>query len=334
MKTLALRPANERREVFSATATAMAITPSAAEKDFWLCWVLMQLFEVPELAGCLCFKGGTCLSKCFNLIQRFSEDIDLILDWTQVTKLDPLAPRSKTQQDKLNQQMNSQAQEFIAQTILPTLSAAIAPLCAAAIDNADPHTINIQYPAEFAAGYLRPQIRLEIGPLAAMMPMGIYAVTPYAAEKFPQLFKQPSIQVSAIKPERTFWEKLTILHAEAHRPENKPMPPRYSRHYYDTYQLAINPSVNHALNDIAMLQQVVEFKQRFYPSSWASYDTAIAGTFKLSPSEHHLLKLKQDYKEMGEMIFGVKPTFEEMLETLAAVEQQINAGKLGIENEK
>lgn len=332
MKTLAQRPATERREVFSATATAMTITPAAAEKDFWLCWVLMQVFEVPELAACLRFKGGTCLSKCFNLIQRFSEDIDLILDWTQVTKLDPLAPRSKTQQDKLNQQMNSQAQEFIAQKILPTLSAVVAPLCTAAIDNEDPHTINIQYPAEFAAGYLRPQIRLEIGPLAAMMPMGIYLVTPYAAEKFPQLFKLPSIQVSAIKPERTFWEKLTILHAEAHRPENKPMPSRYSRHYYDTYQLAINPSVNHALNDMTMMQQVVEFKQRFYPSSWAHYETAVAGTFKLSPSDHHLLKLKQDYKEMGEMIFGVKPTFEEMLETLAAVEQQINARHLGDKN--
>jgi hypothetical protein len=329
MKTLAVRPAAERHEVFSATATAMAITPAAAEKDFWLCWVLMQLFEVPELAACLRFKGGTCLSKCFNLIQRFSEDIDLILDWTQVTKLDPLAPRTKTQQDKLNQQMNNQAQDFIAQTILPKLSAVIAPVCTAAIDSADPHTINIQYPAEFAAGYLRPQIRLEIGPLAAMMPMGIYSVTPYAAEKFPRLFAQPSISVSAIKPERTFWEKLTILHAEAHRPETKPMPSRYSRHYYDTYQLAINPSVNHALSDMAMLQQVVEFKQRFYPSNWANYETAVAGTFKLSPSEHHLLKLKQDYKEMGEMIFGVKPTFEEMLETLVAVELQINDSHRG-----
>jgi Nucleotidyl transferase AbiEii toxin, Type IV TA system len=329
MKALALRSAVERSEIFSATASAMAITPASAEKDFWLCWVLMQLFEVPELAACLRFKGGTCLSKCFNLIQRFSEDIDLILDWTQVTELDPLATRTKTQQDKLNQQMNSQAQDFIAQTILPKLSAVIAPVCTAAIDNADPHTINIQYPAEFAAGYLRPQIRLEIGPLAAMMPMGIYTVTPYAAEKFPALFVQSSISVSAITPERTFWEKLTILHAEAHRPETKPMPPRYSRHYYDAYQLAINSSVNHALSDMAMLKQVVEFKQRFYPSSWANYETAVAGTFKLSPNEHHVLKLKQDYKEMGEMIFGMKPSFEEMLETLAAVEQQINVCDLG-----
>lgn len=334
MKTLALRPSAERREVFSATATAMAITPAAAEKDFWLCWVLMQLFEVPELAACLRFKGGTCLSKCFNLIQRFSEDIDLILDWTQITDINPLAPRSKTQQDKLNQQMNSQAQEFIAQTIFPKILRVIAPVCTASIDKADAHTINIQYPAEFAAGYLRPQIRLEIGPLAAMMPMGIYPITPYAAEKFPKLFAQPSIQVSAIKPERTFWEKLTILHAEAHRPAIKSMPLRYSRHYYDVYQLAINPSVNHSLSDIAMLRQVVEFKQRFYPSSWASYETAVVGTFKLMPSKHHLLKLEQDYKEMSEMIFGEKPTFDAILEMLIAMEQHINTVEIEDKNDK
>ncbi|MES2824986.1 MAG: hypothetical protein V4732_15380 [Pseudomonadota bacterium] len=61
MKNFALRSAGERREIFSATASAMAITPAAAEKDFWLCWVLMQLFDIPELAKCLRFKGGTSL---------------------------------------------------------------------------------------------------------------------------------------------------------------------------------------------------------------------------------------------------------------------------------
>src|SRR5690606_30101404 len=113
MKTLALRPPVGRREVFSATATAMSITPAAVEKDFWLCWVLMQLFEVPALAACLRFKSGTSLSKCFNVIQRFSEDMDLMVDWTHVTKLNPLEPRSKTKQEKINKDINKQTQAFI-----------------------------------------------------------------------------------------------------------------------------------------------------------------------------------------------------------------------------
>jgi Nucleotidyl transferase AbiEii toxin, Type IV TA system len=324
MKQIALRPARERHDIFGATADAMMITPAAAEKDFWLCWVLMQLFEVPELAECLRFKGGTCLSKCFNIIQRFSEDIDLVLDWTQITDADPMGTRSKSQQEKLNHKMNAQAQKYIAQVILPKLSSAISPVCSLAIDASDSHSINIQYPAVFAAGYLRPQIRLEIGPLAAMMPMGIYSVTSYAAEKFPQLFSQASVKVSAITPERTFWEKLTILHAEAHRPSDKTLPSRYSRHYYDTYQLARNSLVKHALTDFTMLQHVVEFKQRFYPSSWANYELAVPGSFKVIPSASHLSKLREDYKAMGEMIFGVTPTFDEILEQLVKVEQKIN----------
>lgn len=127
MKTLALRPPVGRREVFSATATAMSITPAAVEKDFWLCWVLMQLFEVPALAACLRFKGGTSLSKCFNVIQRFSEDMDLMVDWTHVTKLNPLEPRSKTKQEKINKDINKQTQAFISDTILPMLAKKIAP---------------------------------------------------------------------------------------------------------------------------------------------------------------------------------------------------------------
>ncbi|MES2675502.1 MAG: nucleotidyl transferase AbiEii/AbiGii toxin family protein [Pseudomonadota bacterium] len=324
MKNFALRSAGERREIFSATATAMAITPAAAEKDFWLCWVLMQLFDIPDLAKCLRFKGGTSLSKCFHLIQRFSEDIDLILDWTQVTEQDPMATRTKSQQDKLNQDINEKSEAYIAQKILPALADVMSPLCQLGIDENDPHTINIEYPAVFAAGYLRPQIRLEIGPLAAMMPMGNYSVSAYTAEKFPQFFARPSIQVTAITPERTFWEKLTILHAEAHRPAGNPLPSRYSRHYYDSYQLAKHSFAKQVLLDAELLQQVVEFKQRFYPSGWANYQTAIAGSFKLIPNDHHINALRKDYTAMAEMIFGEKPDFEEMLQFFLVLEKTIN----------
>ncbi len=197
-------------------------------------------------------------------------------------------------------------------------------LCQLGIDVTDPHTINIEYPALFAAGYLRPQIRLEIGALAAMMPMGSYRISAYAAEKFPQFFVRPSIQVMAITPERTFWEKLTILHAEAHRPAGNQMPSRYSRHYYDSYKLAKHGLAKNALLNEELLQQVVEFKQRFYPSGWANYQTAVAGTFKLIPNEYYISMLRKDYSAMAEMIFGEKPDFEEMLQFFSALEKTIN----------
>ena len=51
------------------------------EKDFWVCWMLKQLFSIDALTGRLLFKGGTSLSKIFHAINRFSEDIDLAVDY-------------------------------------------------------------------------------------------------------------------------------------------------------------------------------------------------------------------------------------------------------------
>jgi hypothetical protein len=50
------------------------------EKDFWVCWILREMFSIPGWGDNLTFKGGTSLSKCWGLIKRFSEDIDLVID--------------------------------------------------------------------------------------------------------------------------------------------------------------------------------------------------------------------------------------------------------------
>ena len=104
-----LSPA-QRRELFTETAARMGMTPAVVEKDFWVTWVLDRLFAVPALARLLMFKGGTSLSKAYGLIERFSEDIDLILDWRVLSGDDPLAERSRAQQTKLNDEINRLAQ--------------------------------------------------------------------------------------------------------------------------------------------------------------------------------------------------------------------------------
>ena len=73
------------------------------------------------------------------------------------------------------------------------------------------------------------------------MPNEEKAIRPYAAEQFPKLFANPGTTVRTIAVERTFWEKATILHQEAHRGPDRALPPRYSRHYYDVYRLSLLP---------------------------------------------------------------------------------------------
>jgi hypothetical protein len=113
MDRVARLPAQQRSELFSETATQKGTTPAVVEKDFWVTWVLSRLFREPDLARLLRFKGGTSLSKVYNLIERFSEDIDLVLDWRVLAGDAPLAERSKTKQAQFNAAINEQAQQYI-----------------------------------------------------------------------------------------------------------------------------------------------------------------------------------------------------------------------------
>lgn len=325
MDNVARLPAAERSALFAETAARMKTTPAVAEKDFWVTWVLDRLFSDDELARQLMFKGGTSLSKVYRLIERFSEDIDLILDWRALSGEDPLAERSKARQEKLNAAINEQAQAFIGGELLARIEGALGDLCRCGIAADDPHVIDIRYPASFPDRYLRPELRLEIGPLAAWLPHENKLISSYAADQFPQVFARRECSVRVIKAERTFWEKATILHHEAHRPEGNTQPPRYSRHYYDLARMAAAPVKDAALANLELLADVVAFKQRFYPRGWARYDLAVPGSVRLVPGEAVLTTVETDYRAMTNMIFGEVPTFSEILASLQALEEEINA---------
>ncbi|MBI2308581.1 MAG: nucleotidyl transferase AbiEii/AbiGii toxin family protein [Rhodocyclales bacterium] len=324
MEKVARLPARQRRELFSEAAARLGMTPAVVEKDFWVTWVLDRLFATPTLSPLLMFKGGTSLSKVHGLIERFSEDIDLILDWRVLSEDAPLAKRSKTRQAELNESINQHARAYIAGPLLAALRAATDGICQCRIGDDDPHVIEVSYPAAFGDAYLRPELRLEIGPLAAWLPHEERLISAYAAQAFPDLFARREAMVKVIRAERTFWEKVTILHQEAHRPEGKPQPARYSRHYYDLARLAASPVKAAALADRALLASVVEFKQRFYPRAWACYDLATPGSLRLLPNEKALAAVAADYRAMENMIFGQAPSFPGIVAELRALENEIN----------
>lgn len=325
MESVARLSSSERGELFAETAARKRMTSAIAEKDFWVCWTLGRLFSHPELSHLLMFKGGTSLSKVFHLIERFSEDIDLILDWRVVTgKDDPLAGRSATKQEAMNKAIDAKAVDYIGGELLGMISQAVDPICRCELASDDLHALNVLYPAAFSDEYLRPEVRLEVGPLAAWMPYDHYRIKPFVAEEFPKLFKQADCAVQAIRAERTFWEKATILHHEANRPETSPQPLRYSRHYYDLAMMSAAPVKDAALADLELLEDVVAFKQRFYRRPWAHYELAKPGSFRLVPEGHILAAVEHDYVQMRNMIFGRYPDFAEIMETLRKLETEIN----------
>jgi len=316
----------QRRKLFTETARKMNTIPAIIEKDFWVVWTLDKIFGDDRLNKILMFKGGTSLSKVFDLIGRFSEDIDLILDWREVTGEDPEEERdSKSKQVQFNVQVNEDAKTYISDVILPVVSTLLSPLCTCRIDEEDAFNINITYPTSFNDPYLKPKILLEIGPLASWLPSDSFEISTYAAQKFPDVFERTSCKVNAIVAKRTFWEKATILHQESNRVQEKVLPPRYSRHYYDLAIMAQSFVKDEALTDLDLLAQVVEFKKKFYPAAWAKFDDAKPGSLKLLPPEFRVSELAKDYKAMGHMIFYKQLSFEEIIETLKSLEDEINA---------
>ncbi|MBE0513418.1 nucleotidyl transferase AbiEii/AbiGii toxin family protein [Sulfurimonas sp.] len=326
MNKIALASSENRKQLFSATARKMNTTSAIIEKDFWVVWVLDKIFFDERLNKILMFKGGTSLSKVFDLIGRFSEDIDLILDWREVTKEDPKEERdSKTKQVKFNEQVNEDAKAYIKDVLLPIISEIVFPQCVCTIDKSEAFNINVKYPATFDDLYLRPQILLEIGPLASWLPYDSFEIVPYAAQHFSKVFERPKCSVNAIVAKRTFWEKTTILHQEAHRVQEKPLPSRYSRHYYDLAVMAKSTVKDEAIKDLELLKNVVEFKKKFYPSAWAKFDDATPGSLKLLPPNFRVEELRKDYNAMEHMIFNKYLTFEEIMLILKALEDDINS---------
>jgi hypothetical protein len=239
-----------------------------------------------------------------------------------------MAKRSKTQQNKINDEINEKARAYIADMLVPLLTEALGIHCNVEIQKNEKdlgHIVRVKYPETDRSGNLLPYIQLEIGPLASWLPHAKHTIRPYAAEEFPDQFEDPGCPVLAIDAERTFWEKATILHHEAHRPEESAVPLRYSRHYYDLYMMGQSAVMPSALARLELLNEVVEFKKRFYPRGWAQYELAKPGTLRLIPPKRIRNAMRKDYNGMQEMIFGRRPDFDEILQGLTDLENKINA---------
>ena len=330
MKNIARLPKEERLILFRNTAANCGLSEGIVEKDFWVCWTLDYLFHQSPWTKHLAFKGGTSLSKSFDLIHRFSEDIDLILNWRllESAQKDPWAQRSKNQQDKLNKALNAETEVFLREQFVPKLREDFAQLLVdefqIEVDEHETQTVNFTYPKLFGEASILPMVRLEIGALAAWTPTTQSEIISYAAQQYGRIFQNPSTSVLTVMPERTFWEKVTILHKESFR-TNGNFPARYSRHYYDLFCMDASPVKVAAFGNLDLLARVVTFKDRFYPAGNAHYDLAKPGTMRLLPLEDCLPVLRDDYAHMRNMLFGEIPSFEEIMACIARLEKEINS---------
>ena len=316
---------NERRAIFTQVASEIGIRPDMIEKDYWVSWVLNKIFEHEKLKTILLFKGGTSLSKAFQAINRFSEDIDLLLDLHEVAGRDESFDKERTRNaiNTFKSKTSKNTQVYVTENLKPLLEDLLGEYCRIISDETDACNLFIEYPGVFEKdAYIRSNIKLEIGAFAEGTPFAPQTIQSYAAQKIPALQEKCS-DIPTVSVERTFWEKITVLHYLHHLPEDKVTPSRHSRHMYDIYMLANSPYKQQILSAKDLLTSIIEFDRKFYPKRGVNYDTMTLATLNLLPAEIRQKDLEKDYMQMGDMIYGDKPDWSQLQTFLSKLEDEI-----------
>lgn len=326
----------ERGQLIQEAAVRLRVQPVIVEKDFWVCWMLERLFERREWADALVFKGGTALSKVFGAIRRFSEDIDLSVSpaTVGVSEDDLSDDSSRNQIGRWMEKAEASCGDWVKDVLLPDLTQSVAEVIGVEgslryetdVVSQSP-VLQFSYPTVLVTDdlpYIQRTVKLEFGSLTDQRPIGGHRIQPWLVAVLPATFRGMGTEVTALEIERAFWEKATILHAEYHRAEENEIPTRYSRHYSDVAALARCDDIQSILNDGELRERVVNWKSRFFARTWARYDLAKPGTFRLVPPESRFKELESDYAKMREMFMDEPPPFSEVMTTLESLERQIN----------
>ncbi len=338
MDAFALEPAEEKRIVFEETSNQLNLSAISVEKEFWVCAILSKLFRLEGIGNTLVFKGGTSLSKAWKLIDRFSEDIDLVIDRDYLGfggGKSPEKATSKKQRRRRLDQLKGACQAYIAERLEPTLRQSLTSLLKERVvleqDPGDPDgmTLLFRYDSVFPTrvdDYIPREVKIEMGARSDTWPAEVITIRPYCAEVAPNYFKEPYIPVRVVSKERTCLDKLLLLHEENLRPSDKIKKARLSRHYYDVYQLIQKGVALKAVENTELLCRVIEHRSIYFEYSWMNWSGFKIRDLDIQPKKDALDFWKADYTKMQKtMLFGYPPSFDDLLKTIEKFEEECKA---------
>ncbi len=321
-------PAESRASLIQQTSNQLNIADKVIEKDFWLCWLLEKLFDRQEN---MVFKGGTSLSKCYQLIERFSEDVDITIDYRNFRSPINFSETSRSQLKKISEQLKVKLGTYLKGELLPYLTQQTDGLPDSndfeVILSDDAEKIQFYYPSLITGpvNYLRDHVLLEFGVRNSTEPCALHRIMPYLSS-VNKTFITPAPMVNTLSPIRTFWEKATLMHVECHRGRLANAPDRLSRHWYDLYKLASSEIGKDAIASKDILLDVIEYKKAFYNASYANYDACLDGMLRLLPDANGLEPLALDYRNMvaAGMFYKESVNFQDIIKCLSLLENEIN----------
>ena len=317
-----------KRNIFAETARQKALPISSIEKDWWVVHTLSAIFST-EYANKLIFKGGTSLSKAWNLIERFSEDLDFALD------RDFLGFSGDLGKKEIHQ-LRYASYEFISTKFVVALDFAFKEMGFENVivkpqqvtnHDQDPLIIEIFYPKLTENDiYLRPDILVEIGSRSLKEPYSQRNVSTFVSEIFSEMpFIESQIFIPTVNPERTFLEKLFLLHEEYQRPPEKMRVERLSRHLYDIEKLSRTPYFQKALSNKELYNTIVVHREKFSRLANVDYTKHAPKYIRIVPPENVLLLWEDDYERMkNSMVYGEKISFNELIIRITNIQKIIN----------
>lgn len=321
-------PDNTKANAYTQISEKTGMAAAAVEKDWWVVQILATIFEMP-VGKHLVFKGGTSLSKAWNLISRFSEDVDLAIDPKFLGFEGELKKKDITALRKV-------ANQYISNMFYPELKQRMIEKGFANVNwdiintqesDQDPKIILMYYPNVIeSVGYIQPKVQIEIGCRSLREPQKIAEFNALVDEYYPNTnFAMPTINVPTVVPERTFLEKIFLLHEEFSKPIQAIRVERLSRHLYDVYQLSKTEIKQNALNDSDLYETIVKHRYNFTRISKVDYNLHQPQFINPIPPVGIIKSWETDYNTMlTEMIYDEAPTFEELIKELVELRTEIN----------
>lgn len=268
------------------------------------------------------------MSKAYNVINRFSEDIDIVLSENVIgVNLDNLYSESRNKREKFIKKINDLALIFYQESLMPEIKEYFSEHLKHKLEidlNKEELAIYVKYPTSFDNQYIKSSVKIEIGPISAWNPNSVIKLDSYIYKMYPELFSEGTYDVLVTSIERTFIEKIMILHRESYRTKNFPL--RYSRHYYDVYKIFNNEFKKSIDIEEKLIGEVRVFHDIFYFRKWAQFEKAKRGTFNLIPKDEYLLELEKDYAQMLGMIYEKDNniSFNQIIEVIKEIEMKLN----------
>ncbi len=326
-------PKEEKLKIFEQISARTPLPDYAVEKDWWVVQTLRIIFSM-DIAKHLVFKGGTSLSKAWNLISRFSEDIDLALDKAAID-IDWVTTKKHVKK------LRSKSKKFIKEVFLPILKEEFTK---AGIDDVeikipeglenDPLSIEIYYPyVTRYSKYINPRVLVEIGSRSLKDPFSERTISSFVAEQFPkQDFADDLFAIATALPEKTFLEKIFLLHEEFQKDEVRT--DRLTRHYYDIERIMDMSYAETAFSDHELYQTIVQHRKLLFSVSTVDYNLHQPQTINLIPPDNLLKEWERDYSELSEsMIYGDKLSWGKLLSRIRELMDRINKLDFKIELE-